>query len=98
MRQNAKFYEPFYSTNDNRRSKGAMKYRYQTWCRFCVGSDDPICDDIETSDEAFDTLELARQAAKDCCKYERLMAVVCRIKFRILTHNASCISVFNMHK
>jgi hypothetical protein len=44
-----------------------MKYRYATWCRFCAGADNPICDDIETSDETFDTPEDARQAAEKYC-------------------------------
>ena len=47
-----------------------MKYRYATWCRYCIGanSDEAICDAFpEYSDETFDTPEEAQRAAKDCC-------------------------------
>jgi hypothetical protein len=46
-----------------------MKYRYATWCRYCIGDDEgAVCDTApEYSDETFDTLEEARQAAKDYC-------------------------------
>jgi hypothetical protein len=47
-----------------------MKYRYQTWCRYCIGEDIEyaICDTApDTSDESFETPEEARQAAKNYC-------------------------------
>jgi len=55
-----------------------MKYRYQTWCRYCIGNDEgAICDTFrETSDETFDTPEEARQAAKEYCDLHQDYAVI----------------------
>lgn len=52
-----------------------MKYRYRTWCRYCVGEDPEyaVCDTFpDTSEETFDTPGEAKQAAEDCCEGSNL--------------------------
>ena len=42
-----------------------MKYRYRYWCGYCYGSDYPICEGYDESDETFDTPGLADGAARE---------------------------------